>query len=140
MNEVLTVPPLIVQFRQRTLPKAEWTHAAHLQVGLWHVLHYAPEEALWRLREGICRLNESHGTANTDEGGYHETITRFYVLWIGQFARQRGPERGFDALAKELVAAAGDNKTPLQYYSSQTLFSKAARLGWVEPDLKPLDA
>ena len=139
MRNEIAVPPLIVQFCQRTLPKAEWTHAAHLRVGLWHVLHYSQDEALLRLRDGIRGLNESHGTANTDESGYHETITRFYVMWISRFARERGLERGFYDLASELVGAASST-TPLQYYCSQTLFSKAARLSWVEPDRKPLEA
>ena len=27
----------VARFRERTLPKSEWTHAAHLSVGAWHV-------------------------------------------------------------------------------------------------------
>jgi len=138
-QKLAETPHLIAQFCQRTLPKAEWTHAAHLRVGLWYVLHFSPEEALSRLRSGIRLLNEAHGTPNTDRGGYHETITRFYVQWIGRFVRERGRSKPFDELAAELVAAAGDNKVPLRYYSSAVLFSAAARLRWVEPDLASLD-
>lgn len=52
------VDALAAAFCSRTLPKAEWTHHAHLRVGLWHVLRYSPEEALDRLRAGIRTLNE----------------------------------------------------------------------------------
>src|SRR5687768_459807 len=92
---------LVRRFRERTLSKAEWTHAAHLRVGLWHVLRFPSGEALERLRAGIRALNETHGNANTDTGGYHETITRFYVLWIGDFANRAGRERSVDELAGE---------------------------------------
>jgi len=126
------------QFLRRTLPKSAWTHQAHLRVGLWHVLHFAPDEALARLRTGIRALNESHGTPNTDSGGYHETITRFYVCWIASFLSQAGSDRPIDDLAHELVHAAGDSKMPLQYYSRERLFSVQARQTWVEPDLQPL--
>jgi hypothetical protein len=125
---------LVRRFRERTLSKAEWTHAAHLRVGLWHVLHYPPDEALALLRTGICALNESHGNANTDSGGYHETITRFYVTWIRRYVDRVGRERPVDELAEELVAAAGDSKLPLRYYSRELLFSVAARRVWVTPD------
>jgi len=139
MTPEVETPQLIVQFCQRTLPKADWTHAAHLRVGLWHVLHFSPEEALSRLRTGIRLLNEAHGTPNTDQDGYHETITRFYVEWIGRFVRERGSSKSLEQLAAELVEAAGDGKTPLRYYSPSLLFSPAARLCWVEPDVTPLE-
>ena len=67
-------------FRERTLPKWEWTHAAHLAVGTWHVHRYGVRASVDLLRDGICTLNQSHGTANTDSGGYHETITRAYGM------------------------------------------------------------
>jgi hypothetical protein len=37
---------LVRRFAERSLPKAEWTHAAHLAVGLWHVSRYGRDEAL----------------------------------------------------------------------------------------------
>jgi hypothetical protein len=32
---------LVARFRAATLPKPEWTHAAHLATGSWHVHHLA---------------------------------------------------------------------------------------------------
>ena len=132
---------LTAQFCARTLPKAEWTHQAHLRVGLWHVLQFGGDEALIRLREGITRLNESHGTANTDTGGYHETITRFYVWVIGRFIENTDPARtrAIDDLAQELLARYPASDLPLRYYSRERLYCVAARRGWVEPDLAPLE-
>ena len=79
----------VARFHERTLPKSEWTHAAHLSVGAWHVDRYGVEEAVKRLRQAIRALNESHGTANTDSGGYHETITRAYADLIAEFLSEQ---------------------------------------------------
>src|ERR1700722_1224434 len=76
---------LAARFTAFTLPHAEWTHAAHLTVGLWHVHRFGKTDALERLRTGIRRLNESHGTVNSDISGYHETTTRAYVELFSMF-------------------------------------------------------
>ena len=37
---------LVVRFADCSLPCAEWTHGAHLTVGLWHAWRYPANEAL----------------------------------------------------------------------------------------------
>lgn len=137
MSEISQAEELVRHFQALTLPKAAWTHPAHLQIGLWHVLRFSQDEAIIRLRSGIQALNESHGNANTNESGYHDTITRFWVLWILQFVAGVEATESIDALAASLITAAPSN-LPLQYYSRERLYSVAARLSWVEPDLKSL--
>lgn len=122
----------------RTLPKSEWTHQAHLRAGLWHVRENGAVAALELLRRRIWAYNESVGTANTDTSGYHETLTRFYVTVIDRFLASADRSLDLDALAGQLIDTHGDRKLPLHYYSEQHLFSVAARRSWVEPDLKPL--
>jgi hypothetical protein len=121
------------------LPKADWTHPAHLRVGLWHLLRFPPAEALDRLRAGIRRYNVACGVANTAASGYHETITRFYVWAIARFLAATDRTRPVDELAEELVRQCGDRGLPLRYWSKDRLFSAEARLGWVEPDFQPLE-
>lgn len=122
----------------RTLPKSEWTHEAHLRAGLWHVLNHGPAAALDLLRERISAYNVSVGTLNTDNSGYHETITRFYVVVIDRFLAREDRAADLDALADRLIAAHGDRRLPLRHYSEQRLFSVVARHSWVEPDLRPI--
>jgi hypothetical protein len=131
---------LTAAFCARTLSKPEWTHYAHLRVGLWHLLHHPPDEALELLRSRIRALNECHGVANSDSSGYHETITRFYVWRIRAFLDAAGPGHSVDELAESLILRYGAKDLPLRYWSREKLFSVAARKGWVEPDLAPLDA
>jgi hypothetical protein len=130
---------LIEAFLNRSLPKADWTHQAHLRVGLWHVYQYGLEEALARLREGIRRLNESHSTANTDTGGYHETITRVFVLVMDRFLAAADRSRSLDDLTADFIARYPKSDLPLRYYSRERLFSVQARRDWVEPDVERLD-
>ncbi|HKP49383.1 MAG TPA: hypothetical protein VJU17_05160 [Gemmatimonadales bacterium] len=129
----------VVRFLNLTLPKSEWTHAAHLSVGAWHVHRYGVEEAVNRLRQGIRALNESHGTANTDSGGYHETITRAYAHLIEHFLDGH-PESStlVQRVAALLASPLAHKDALLEYYSKDRLMSAAARREWNRPDLKPL--
>ena len=129
----------VFRFLNRTLPKSEWTHAAHLSVGAWHVHRYGVEEAVSRLRQGIRALNESHGTANTDSGGYHETITRAYAHLIAEFLDGHPESSTLVQQVGALLASPLAHKDALlQYYSKDRLMSPAARREWNRPDLKPL--
>jgi hypothetical protein len=121
------------------LPKAEWTHEAHLRVGLWHLLRHSPDVALDLLRERISRYNVACGVANTDSSGYHESITRFYVWLIARFVENADRNRPIDELADELVRDHGDRELPLRHWSKERLMSAEARRGWMQPDLRPLD-
>jgi hypothetical protein len=122
----------------RTLPKGEWTHEAHLRAGLWHVSEHGPFVALDLLRQRISQYNESVGTANTDTSGYHETITRFYVVVIDRFLAAADRAADLDLLARELIAEYGDRRLILHHYSEKRLFSSVARRAWIEPDLRPI--
>jgi hypothetical protein len=123
---------------ERTLPKSEWTHHAHLRAGLWHLLRYPDDVALALLRERIRAFNESTGVANTETGGYHETITRFYLCVIRVFLDSADVARPPDELARELIERRGEHGLVLRHYSRGLLFSPEARRSWAEPDLLPL--
>ena len=110
-----------------------------MAVGLWHVDRYGPDEARARLRSGIHRLNESHGTANTATAGYHETITCAYVLLLAAFldrcpSEMSLPQRVVLLFGSEL----GDRQLLMRFYSTGRLMSPQARAEWVEPDVAPL--
>jgi len=122
-----------------TLPKAEWTHEAHLAACLW-LLTERPEVDVDAEIGGIIRrYNESVGGVNDDTQGYHETITRAYVAGTRAFLRGW---RGGDGLAERvnglLASPAGRRDWPLAFYSRALLFSVPARRGFVAPDRAPL--
>ncbi len=140
MTTRLAVDDLIRRFADCSLPRAEWTHEAHLTVGLWHVQTFGPSEALVRLRDGIRRLNESHGSANTATTGYHETITCAYVELLAQFLARYAIDYPLEQVLCELLTSPlAARNALLTFYSHDYLFSTSARLSRAEPDLLPLD-
>jgi hypothetical protein len=121
----------------RSLPKPEWTHAAHFAAAFWILRH--PHMHAMRDMPGLIRAyNEATGVANTDSGGYHETITcaslRAARAWLT--ARARAPL--YEALNELLAGEYGRSDWLLSYWSKPLLFSVAARRAWVDPDLRPL--
>jgi hypothetical protein len=130
---------LAARFAALTLPKDEWTHAAHLTVGAWHVDRYGATDALTRLRDGIRRLNESHGNDNTATAGYHETITAAYVTLLAAYLAACSPALPLAARVDRLLAGPLAARDMLfTFYSRERLLSVDARARWVEPDLAPL--
>ncbi len=122
-------------FEACSLPKPHWTHHAHLVVGLWYLSRHSPDEALRVVRQRIRAYNEATGTANTDSSGYHETLTRFFLLGI-QAHRIQYPGRPLPAvLALLLQSPMAEKEYPLRFYSRERLLSAAARQAWVEPDI-----
>lgn len=137
----LLLDDLGVRFEACAIPAKEWTHAAHLVVGLWHVHRYGADQALERLRSGIRRLNESHGGVNSATDGYHETITAVYVQLLAQYLELRAPDIPLAMHAMQLLASPLAAKDALlTFYSRERLMSTTARAEWVEPDLAVVSA
>ena len=64
----------------RTLPRADWTHEAHLAATTYLLTLAAPTSISTQALPGIIRsYNESVGGVNSDSEGYHETITRAFL-------------------------------------------------------------
>ncbi len=122
-----------------TLPKARWTHGAHVATALWLMLRrpdLLPERDMPGL---IRRYNESVGGVNSDSSGYHETITqgslRMARRLLAGLPADIAPSAAFAAL---MASPLGDKDWPFAYWSRALLMTPAARRAWVEPDLQPL--
>ena len=130
---------LVDAFERGTLAGSAWNHRAHLTVALWYLTQYGAGGGGERVRAGIQRLNAANGVPQTPAGGYHETITGFYLWAVGRHLRDASPGASLVDLANTLIATWGDKNRPLEYDSRDRLFSWEARTGWVEPDLRPLE-
>ncbi|CAN5340219.1 hypothetical protein BH10PSE3_BH10PSE3_15550 [soil metagenome] len=132
------VSALAARLLDHSLPKDQWTHAAHLTATLRLVR--TRDAGLERDMPGIIQTyNVAVGGVNDDHSGYHETITQAYLTAIRAFvgALPAGISDS-EACARLLATPMGDKAWPLSFWSRERLFSVAARRGWVEPDLKPL--
>lgn len=135
----LEINSLIARFELRTLPKVEWTHEAHLVVAIWYCSKHEFEEALALVREYISEHNEAVGTGNTDEDGYHESITKFWLLVASDFLKKQSDESIAKLCNDFINSAFGESHYPLSYYSKELLFSVKARHQWIAPDKKAIE-
>ena len=134
------VADLARRLLDHSLPKDQWTHAAHLTATLRLVR--TRNEGLERDMPRIIQTyNVAVGGVNDDHSGYHETITQAYLAAIRAFvATLPAGTSDSEAAARLLATPMGDKAWPLGFWSRERLFSVAARRGWVEPDLRPLEA
>jgi hypothetical protein len=123
----------------RTLPRAEWTHEAHLAATAY-LLMRRPDIDLDRQLPDIIRgYNESVGGVNSDSEGYHETITRVFLRGVRLFLSEADRSEPLHDLVNELLLSPmGKRDWPMRFYSRQLLFSVEARRRFVEPDLRAL--
>jgi hypothetical protein len=122
----------------RTLPRADWTHEAHFAACHW-LLTERPDINVDRdLRGIISAYNESAGGVNDDTQGYHETITRCFVLAVRLHLAASATAPLVKSVNALLASPYAQRDWPLSYYSRERLFSVAARRDFVEPDLAPL--
>ncbi len=118
-----------------TLPKAEWTHEAHLAACLWLLVErpdVLPERDLPQI---IRSYNEAVGGVNDDTQGYHETLTQLYIRGTRRFLAGHGEADLLAAVNGLLASPIAPRTWPLSLHSPELLFSLPARRGWVEPDL-----
>lgn len=120
---------VIDAFCDRSLPKSEWTHEAHLRVCWAALATRTTSETVDFLRGAIRSYNEATGVENTTTSGYHETLTRYFV---GAVASLRA-----DEISAVLDAPRCQTSAPLAHWSRECLFGSDARTRWVAPDLAP---
>jgi hypothetical protein len=122
-----------------SLRREEWTHEAHLAACCWLIAErpdILPERDLADL---IRRFNECVGGVNSDSEGYHETITQCFIRAVRVYLARVDPALPLvEKINGLLCSEEGRREWPLCFYDPKTLFSRDARLGWVEPDLARL--
>jgi len=110
-----------------TLPQSEWTHAGHVRATRTLVCRLGPDEALVAVRAAIPRRNEAHGVANSDTGGYHETLTVLHASAVADAVAH-----GWDA---DRAAAEVGRDLPDGLWTRTLIEAPRARRVWVEPDI-----
>ncbi len=130
---------LIEGFENGSWPAEDWTHQAHLTMGVWYLSKHHLPDATKLIRDGIKRYNEATGGQNTDTSGYHETITLFYIRYIKKYLTFADPDFSQIELTNHFLERHGDKNLPFEFYSKGLLMSVEARRDWVEPDLKSLN-
>ena len=123
----------------RTLPRADWTHEAHLAATTYLLTRRTDIDIDAELPGIIRRYNESVGGVNSDSEGYHETITRVFLHGVRLFLAEADQSEPLHELVNELLLSPmGRREWPLRFYSRELLFSVGARRHFVAPDVAAL--
>ena len=126
---------LVQKFENGTLLKSEWTHEAHLIVGLKMVLTYG-EQSFPEMKKRIIHFNTSVGTINSETSGYHETLTVFWLWAIKQFCdEKRITQFDVDAVDELLFYEPLSRRNLVEdYYSEAILLLPEARRRYIRSD------
>ncbi|ATE65335.1 hypothetical protein [Rhizorhabdus dicambivorans] len=121
----------------RSLPKEQWTHEAHLAACLWIVTERPEIDPGREMRAIISGYNLAVGGVNDDHGGYHDSITHCFIAGVRNWLARCRATSLVDRVNGLLLAPEGRRDWPLDFYSRERLFSVEARRTRIEPDLKP---
>jgi hypothetical protein len=119
------------------LPKPAWTHAAHVGTAAYFAYDHALEATFAIMKAGILHHNTSVGTPNTEDNGYHETLTRFWAAEIGEFVRHGHFESRLEAVRAAVEAFGRERDRFRLFYSFDVVRDRRARREWVAPDRSP---
>jgi hypothetical protein len=127
----------LAAFETGTWPHSAWTHTSHVIMAGCYLLAWPEAEATERIRQGICRYNESQGNVNTADSGYHETLTIFWIQTIRAWLAGEPPGRTRLDVVRSLAEEFGSRRDLYKdYYSFDVLGSREARAQWIAPDRK----
>jgi hypothetical protein len=122
----------------RSLPKAEWTHAAHFAAALWLLRHRLDLDLVREMPGLIRAYNVAAGGVNSDTAGYHETITQASLRAARAFLAEHRDQPLHAVVGALMASPLGQPDWLLAYWRRERLMSTQARRAWREPDLQPL--
>jgi len=122
----------LARFEDGTWPVAQFHHREHLVVAAVYLMD--GDEAMDRLRTNIKTYNVSQGGQNTEDRGYHETITRFWAEVTCQFIGLLPSGLSRLEVARGIVGRFGSARDLFKrYYDFDVLASRTARAEWLPP-------
>ncbi|MCU1322622.1 MAG: hypothetical protein JWM43_2271 [Acidobacteriaceae bacterium] len=139
-SEESALTAFIAAFEDGTLPKARWTHAAHIFTGACYVHALGEPAAIDRMRTRVSAYNLAVGGQNTPTSGYHETVTVLWIKLLSQFRREH-PTLARVPFATFCVEHFAPQRDLLRrYYDYDVVASPEARRAWHPPTLQSLDS
>jgi flavin reductase ActVB len=132
-----TLDDFVRRWEAGRLTKPEWTHGAHVGTAAYHAYELDAEALFERMKTRIIYHNECVGTANTEDHGYHETLTRFWAWTVGEFVRRGRFSTRFEAVKNATQLFGEDRDRHRLFYGFDVLRDRRARREWIKPDRQP---
>ncbi|MFG1403819.1 hypothetical protein [Xanthobacter sediminis] len=126
-------------FLARTFPPERYHHREHLIMAAYLLVRYP--ERNWRaeLPDLIRAYNVAAGGVNDDTRGYHHTMTMAFLTIVEEVLAESGRNDVVAACHAVLNSPAAEQNILLRFWSRDLLFSREARLDWIEPDISKID-
>jgi hypothetical protein len=129
-----TLEEFVDAWERGTLPKKSWTHGAHVGVAAYFAYEYPTDVLIRVMRLGIRHYNLASGGANTEDNGYHETLTRFWAVEVANLVRSGAFESRLEAVRAALARFGECSGHFRGFYNFDVVASRRARREWVAPD------
>jgi hypothetical protein len=128
----------IAGFENGTYPKAMWTHQAHVVMAAHYLTQHPVCEATRIIRARIPAYNVAQGGQNTEDSGYHETLTIFWVWMVAGFLASlpAGMAR-LDRIGATAERFGKQSSFHRKYYEHNVIGDTEARRSWVPPPSWP---
>jgi hypothetical protein len=137
LDSATTLDAFVADWHGHRLPREAWTHGAHVGVCAYYAFDHEEEATLAIMRQGIRTFNESIGGKNTATSGYHESVTRLWVMAITAHLRANPARNRWEAARSAVARFASPGELLRQCYSFDVIEDRRARAEWVPPD-RPL--
>lgn len=126
-------------FLARTFPADRYHHREHLIMATYLLVRYP--ERNWRaeLPDLIRAYNVANGGVNDDTRGYHHTMTLAFLTIVEEVLDEAGRDDVVAACNAVLTSPATEQNILLSFWSRDVLFSREARLAWIDPDIREID-
>ena len=134
---VLDDANFLSRFEAGTFPLEQWHHRQHIKIAYLYLRTHPFENALQRMRAGICALNAAHGVPDELTRGYHETMTEAWMRLVQVTLSEYGPAASADEFF-DVNPQLAEKKVLRLFYSRERMMSAEAKARFVEPDLAPL--
>ncbi|MEM7536770.1 MAG: GNAT family N-acetyltransferase [Chloroflexota bacterium] len=127
------IDELYALFAAKKMRRELWTHTAHFVV-VTCLLVARPDDTNLDVMRTLIKANNLHmGIENTDTGGYHETLTWFYLHEVKNVLAGAGTLDRYEAVRLVLQSPIVAIDYPGQFYDKRNLFSVEARRSVLQP-------
>ena len=130
----------LANFEASAIPRADWTHRAHVKMAYLYLREHSFPEALELVRRGIQRLNAANNVPVGPDSGYNETTTHAFLHLVAATLSAYGAAFP-TATADEFCDAHPQLLTRhvlRLFYSPERRTDPRAKTQFVEPDLASL--
>lgn len=124
-----------VAFATCSLPAADFTHEAHLQLAFIHIDQYGIDQTLKQVKSKLKTFVINAGA----EDKYNETVTIAAIKTVEHFMN-KSTARNFQSFLEEFPRLKSDFTALIdQHYDFNIFNSAAARQFYIEPTIAPFD-